>query len=202
MSSALLATESRADRVPARSAARPAGRRCGTITVRPAPEREPPFDDEVVVALAALPSWTGWPASAGPSDQWLPFERGRRRRPVRPAGDRSGERAALPEPAPWGQRLLVGIIETAGGRRPLQQLDRSLSPAVLRGLRGDFDRAVRTGRRHWTHAATVRSVRASEPAPGVAELSATLRTAGRVRAVAMRLEAHDGRWRCTLLQLG
>jgi hypothetical protein len=48
----------------------------------------------------------------------------------------------------------------------------------------------------------VLSVRADEPVDGIAELAATVRIGPRVRAVAMRLEAPDGRWRCTLLQLG
>jgi hypothetical protein len=48
----------------------------------------------------------------------------------------------------------------------------------------------------------VGSVRASEPADGIAELSATLRHGPRVRAVAMRLEVRHGRWCCTRLMLG
>jgi hypothetical protein len=164
-------------------------RRAGrTITVRPAPRREPPFDDE-------CPD-----AAAGPLDQPLPFARParhpvRRLPPVAP-------RTALPDPAAWGQRLLIGVIETAGGRRPLAQLAALLSRSVAAGLGGDFERAAQRGRPHWTHAARVRSVRASQPAEGVAELSATLQAGSRVRAVAMRLEARHGRWCCTRLLLG
>jgi hypothetical protein len=55
---------------------------------------------------------------------------------------------------------------------------------------------------HWLHRAGVRSVRVSEPADGVAELCATVETGRRVRALAMRLEEHHGRWCCTRLQLG
>jgi hypothetical protein len=94
------------------------------------------------------------------------------------------------------------MIETAAGRRPLHQLAALLSPSVSKGLGADFERAAQGGRAHWLHRASVRSVRVSEPAEGVAELCATVETGRRVRAIAMRLEAHHGRWRCTRLQLG
>ncbi|PZS37067.1 MAG: hypothetical protein DLM58_00205 [Pseudonocardiales bacterium] len=159
------------------------------MTVRPAPRREPPFDDEIPPRhLYAV----------GPLDQQLPFEptirhdRGLAPRPVL--------RTDLPDPALWGRRLLIGIIETAGGRRPLQQLAALLSPSVAQGLGADFERAAQRRRPHWTHAAIIRSVRACEPAEGVAELCATVQVGSRVRAVALRLEAHHNRWRCTRLQ--
>lgn len=161
------------------------------ITVRPAPRREPPFDDEL------------WPHlhPVGPLDQPLPFEAARRGRSgtaIRSVTARSD----LPDPAQWGRRLLVGIAEIAGGRRPLQQLSALLSPGVAAGIGADFERAAQRNTRHWTHSATVRSVRASQPADGIAELCATVQAGRRVRAIALRLEARDGRWRCTRLQLG
>ena len=73
---------------------------------------------------------------------------------------------------------------------------------MAHGLRVEFEHAARRGRPHWTHAATVRSVRACEPADDVAELSATVHAGQRVRAVAMRLEVRHGRWCCTRLVLG
>jgi hypothetical protein len=159
------------------------------VVVRPAPRREPPFDDE-------LPETFVRP---GPFDRRLPFDIPPptlpwRLPPPRPRG--------LPDPGSWGRRLLVGMIETAGGRRPLHQLAGMLSPSVGRGLGADFERAALRGTPHWLHRAAVRSVRAAEPAVGVAELCATVEAGRRVRAVAMRLEEHRGRWRCTRLQLG
>ena len=77
-----------------------------------------------------------------------------------------------------------------------------LSPSIGRGLGTDFERAAAAGTGHWLRHATVHSVRASEPADGVAELCATVDLGVRVRAVAMRLETHHGHWRCTRLQLG
>jgi hypothetical protein len=157
------------------------------VVVRPAPLREPPFDDEL----------DGQPAVT-PYDQRLPFEiqalEYRVPPPVRPSG--------LMDPSTWARRLLVGLIESAGGRRPLNQLNSLLSPSIGRGLGADFERAAQQRTPHWLHRATVGTVRASEPAEGVAELCATLETGHRVRAVAMRLEQQQGRWRCTRLQLG
>lgn len=167
-------------------------RSSGTITVRPAPRREPPFDDEID------PSTT-----VGPLDQPLPFDEWRPRLPRPRPVLRSTTRARpVPDPAVWGRRLLVGIIETAGGKRPLHQLSALLSPGVATGLGVDFERAAKSGAPHWTSGAAVRSMRATEPADGIAELSATLQHGLRVRAVAMRLEVRRGRWCCTRLMLG
>lgn len=161
-----------------------------TVIVRAAPRREPPFDDELD------PSWPTY----GPLDRRLPFEQ----TPARPAlwQPRPPRPRDLPDPGPWGRRLLIGMIETAGGHRPLQQLATLLSPSVAKGLGTDFERAQRGGAPHWLHRATVRSMRVSEPATGIAEVSATVETGQRVRAIAIRLEEHHGRWRCTRLQLG
>ena len=46
---------------------------------------------------------------------------------------------------------------------------------------------------------TVSSVHVSEPADGVVEASAVAVGGPRARAVAVRLEGWDGRWRCTRL---
>jgi len=158
--------------------------------VRPAPLREPPFDDEVQPPHLR---------PVGPLDRRLPFEEVRGARVPQPGPVLA---PTLPDPVGWGRRLLIGIIETAGGRRPLQQLAALLSPAVATGLGADFERAAQLNAPHWTHAATVRSVHACVPAEGVAELNATVQAGRRVRAVALRLEERDGRWRCTRLQLG
>jgi hypothetical protein len=162
------------------------------IVLRPAPPREPPFDDEI--AAAAVP--------VGRHDRPLPFERSRRRRVALPPAAPSSLRAVLPDPALWARRLLVGIIEAAGGRRPLNQLSALLSAGVAHGLRAEFELAGQLGRPHWTNRAVVRSVRASEPADRVAELCATVRAGNRVHAIAMRLEVRHERWCCTRLVLG
>jgi hypothetical protein len=164
-------------------------RHATVVTVRPAPRREPPFDDELRAE----------PMPIGARDQRLPFETVRRAASTLPPPRTATD---LPDPVLWGRRLLIGIIETAGGRRPLQQLGALLSPGVATGLGAHFERAAQRNTRHWTHEAVVRSVRGTEPAHGVAEVCATVEAGTRVRAVALRLEAHEGRWRCTRLQLG
>jgi uncharacterized protein DUF6459 len=159
------------------------------VVVRPAPRREPPFDDELTDAHPRV----------GPYDQRLPFARVAAPAPWKPAAPRPN---GLADPAPWARRLLLGMTETAAGQRPLHQLSAMLSPSVSSGLSAEFERAATVGRRHWLHRAAVRSVRAAEPVDGVAEVCATVQVGRRVRAVALRLEAHHGRWRCTRLQLG
>ncbi|SHF83978.1 hypothetical protein SAMN05443575_1039 [Jatrophihabitans endophyticus] len=159
------------------------------VTVRPAPQREPPFDDEVA----------GRPL-VGRYDQRLPFDE-----PTSPWSSAIAalpRRDGLPEPTLWARRLLVGLIETADGRRPLAQLTAMLSPSIGRGLGADFERAAVAGRPHWLHRAHVATVRSAEAAAGIAELCATVEVGPRVRAVALRLEVHRGRWLCTRLQLG
>lgn len=162
------------------------------ITVRPAPRREPPFDDEAGARHLHL---------VGRLDRPLPFQSS----PPPPWGGGAAPvrvSAPLPDPRRWTRRLLTGIFETAAGRRPLQQLAAMLSPSVGYGLGADFEKAARAGQRHWSHAARVRSIRATQPADGVAEICATIQVGDRVRAVALRVEEHRGRWRCTRLQLG
>ncbi|HEY3738044.1 MAG TPA: Rv3235 family protein [Jatrophihabitans sp.] len=156
------------------------------LAVRTAPRREPPFDDELAE-----------PLHRGRYEQRLPLPRAERREFEPVALD-----PTLPDPSRWARTLLVGVAEVAGGRRALQQLGAMFSFGVSHGLGRDLDRVSMLGRKHWTAASTVRSVRAAQPVEGVAEVSATLQCGERIRAVAMRLERQQGRWKCTRLQLG
>ena len=61
---------------------------------------------------------------------------------------------------------------------------------------------MRRGAAPSTRQAVVRGVRVCLPADGVAEASAVVIDADRVRAVAVRLEGLDGRWRATALEVG
>jgi uncharacterized protein DUF6459 len=173
-------TAARAD--PATAPARP-------ITVRPAPRREPPFDDELPERHLQL---------VGPHDRPLPFAPSQRRLTdkrdlfaARPTG-----RGELPDPRWFGRRLLIAALEVLGGRRSPQQLAPHLSHAVLSGMLAGSQRTT------WAQPATLRSLRVCEPADGVAEISAVVQLGPRFRAVAARLEGLDGRWRCVRLQLG
>jgi hypothetical protein len=163
-----------------------------TYTLRPAPAREPPFDDERDLLAAEV---------AGPMQPALPFP------PVHPpvrhraaVEARSARRAAAGDPSAVAQRLLLGIIEVAAHRRPPSQLAALLSPSVAVGLRTDL--APDRRREHRLCKATVTSLRATEPADGVAELCATLHTSNRAHAAALRLEIRRGQWVCTRLVIG
>ncbi len=175
--------------------AHPAARR---ISVSVAPRREPPFDDEIDAATA--PGRRPAPILRIVQPR-LPF-----------TGPRGGEYGAyerdsaaipaatdaLPDPARWSRRLLIALLEARAGLRPVRQLAGHLSPAVQSGLAAEF---ARSGGPQAARS-TVRSVHVFEPADGVAEVAAVVQSAGRYRAIAARLEASDGRWRCVRLQFG
>lgn len=160
------------------------------MTVRPAPRREPPFDDELPDDLTTV----------GRLDQPLPFAQPAPRAAtvdVRPRSDPD-----LPDPTRWARSLLIGMIETANGHRAPHQLSALFSAVVGMRVAADLAAAAHRQRPHWMYAATVHSVRAMQPCPGVAEVTATLGVGQRVRAVALRAERRHGQWRCTRLQLG
>ncbi len=116
------------------------------------------------------------------------------------------------EPAPqqhevraWAARFAQATVEVLGGDRPVSQLLRWTTKRVYY----DLDRRVRilsrTGaapQRARTVRPQVRSVHVFQPAPDTAEVSVHVRHGHRSRALAARLEHHDGRWRCAALELG
>jgi hypothetical protein len=105
--------------------------------------------------------------------------------------------AELPDPRRWAVRLAQGIVEALHGHRPLQQLIRWTDEPVYRLLerRRSVQRAGAGPR------PLVRSMRICQPGDGVVEASAVVETGGRCRALALRLEGLDGRWRCTALEI-
>jgi hypothetical protein len=175
------------------------------ITVRPAPRREPPFDDE----LPPPPDGTVRSLRlAGPVDPPLPFEQwppaevsaspaSRRRAWIAPAPPDRGD---LPDPGSAARRLLVALLEVRAGQRPLRQLGAYLSPAVLLGLQTELARVP--GPAGNGRSAVLKSVHVCEPADAIAEISAVICSGSRHRAIAARLEGSGGRWRCVRMQLG
>jgi hypothetical protein len=167
--------------------------------IKPAPHREPPFDDELPARHLSL---------VGPLDRQLPFDAiepsapsaSRLRATSDPFSAQPTGRAALPELAVFARRLVIGIIETATGRRSAAQLGRHTAPAVQAGLAKDAGRIGRLGTAE--RPATLHSLHYAEPADGVAEVAAIVRIGDRFRAIALRLEGLDGRWRCVRLQIG
>ena len=149
-----------------------------------------------IVETAPSPRLTSRPHSAWTSEQSDDefFER-------QPTG-----RAQLPEPRAWAQRYGQAWVEVMIGRRAVKQLSRWSTPSVLAKLQ-QADPATSTARRQppgrsqtvlpRSAQAVVGGVRVDEPADGVAEVAAVVRTRGRSRALTLRLEGWDGRWVCT-----
>lgn len=111
---------------------------------------------------------------------------------------------ALPDPEATCAALVRAVVEVLGGVRPATQLVRWMSHDVHTALTRRAALAARVNRSAppGLRAAVVRGVRTCVPADGVVEASAVVLDAHRVRAVAVRLEGLDGRWRATALEVG
>lgn len=109
-----------------------------------------------------------------------------------------------PPAAAWARQFVQAALEAACGRRPVSQLLRWTAEDVYAmltrraALAARLDRSASAG----TASCLVRSVRLCRPRDGVVEASALAVDRGRYRAVALRLEDADGRWRVTALEIG
>lgn len=106
----------------------------------------------------------------------------------------------LPDPAPLGENLARCVLEVLAGVRDVDQLARWLSEDVYRHLLRRAQHAARARRARRAPdrrpSILVRRVLVQRTSPGVAEIVAVVDTGARVRAIAIRLEAFDGRrWR-------
>lgn len=120
---------------------------------------------------------------------------------------RSGEHRACPVPPPpaaWARQFVQAALEAAAGRRPVNQLVRWTSEEVFSLLSRRAALAARLGSTGSppSGACLVRSVRLCRPTASAVEASAVVLDRGRYRAVALRLEDTDGRWRVTALEIG
>ncbi len=112
---------------------------------------------------------------------------------------------ALPDPDPMLRNLTLGVLEVLAGVREVDQLSRWLTEDAFRALvlranlatRARSARGVRASRP--VHA--ILSVHSSSPADGVVEATVIVAGPARTRAVAMRLEGLDRRWRAVSLAL-
>ncbi|MEP6761574.1 MAG: Rv3235 family protein [Sporichthyaceae bacterium] len=116
-------------------------------------------------------------------------------------GPQPTPRAALPEPRTWAGRFVQAVTEVLAGDRPASQLVRWTTTEVYDAVACRITSGARPGGPIPARA-VVRSVHVTEPADGVAEVSALVRRGIRCTAVALRLEGMDGRWQCTALELG
>ncbi|MDC7121135.1 Rv3235 family protein [Cellulomonas fimi] len=123
------------------------------------------------------------------------------RSPVLDAADE--DRGAVPahDPGVLAGRIALATVEVLGGRRPIGQLARWLTPGVLDALQV---RAALTLRVRGTssRAPQVRRVRASAVDEHTLEAGVVVEDGSVVRAVALRLETHRGAWRATVLEIG
>ena len=124
--------------------------------------------------------------------------------PMRPA-----TALALPLDDPTGLCCAVAraAMESLRGVRPLSQLVRSVSPEVFDALHARYQ--VREQARSRPGAppvsqsrARVRAARIIRLGPSAAEASVVIDDADRVRAAALRVEEHRGRWRVVVLEIG
>lgn len=129
-----------------------------------------------------------------------------------PARDESGIRppAELGDPTALCCAVAHAAIESLRGIRPLTQLARSVSPEIFDALHARAQ--VRADARRRTGAppagqerqlrSRVRRARVVRLAPGVAEATVVVDDVDRVRAAAVRVEEHRGRWRVVVLEIG
>jgi hypothetical protein len=112
---------------------------------------------------------------------------------------------ALPEPEPFLRNITRGVLEVLSGVREVDQLARWLTEDPYRKLvtRSNLAARARSARgvpaRRPVH--MILSVHQSAPADGVVESVVVVEGPSRTRAVALRLEGMDGRWRATSLAL-
>lgn len=114
--------------------------------------------------------------------------------------------AALPQPRPLIENLAHCVIEILAGARDLEQISRWVTDDVYRHL---LKRTVLSARARQVKGQapsvrpnfTVGTVITSEPKDGVVEAVVIIRGRARTRAVAIRLEGLDQRWRATAIHV-
>lgn len=111
----------------------------------------------------------------------------------------------LPDPEPLLIALTRGVLEVLAGVREPEQLARWLTDEPYRSLvtRAGMAVRARSAKRQavMRPVYAIRSIRHSAPADGVIEAVVIVETTQRTRAVALRLEGMDSRWRATSLSI-
>ncbi|MDF2047831.1 MULTISPECIES: Rv3235 family protein [Microbacterium] len=113
--------------------------------------------------------------------------------------------ARLPRADVFTRNIVRGVFEVLAGVREVEQLARWTSEEVYRSLvvRASLAKRARSARGvpvpRDVH--EIRNVHLFAPTDGVFEATVTAAARARTRAVALRLEGIDGRWRVTALAL-
>ena len=133
-------------------------------------------------------------------------------KPIRPRfvpdeffGHQPAGREALPDPTTLLENLTRCVIEILAGARDLEQIARWVSDDVYRHLLKRVVISTRarqaTGRAATRPTFSIGSVTLCEPRDGVVEAVVIVRGRARTRAVAVRLEGLDRRWRATAVNV-
>jgi hypothetical protein len=113
--------------------------------------------------------------------------------------------SALPEPEPLLANLTRGVLEVLAGVREVEQLARWFTEDAFRVLVTRANLATRARSARGVPAARpvhqILTIRHCSPSDGVVEAVVIVAGPARTRAVAVRLEGMDGRWRTTSLAL-
>ncbi|GIG39664.1 hypothetical protein Cph01nite_14260 [Cellulomonas phragmiteti] len=124
----------------------------------------------------------------------------RLRTPVDDDDDRGAE--PVTDAGRFAHGVGLACVEVALGRRPAAQLARWVVPAVLESLQERADLVRRSGVLTHSRVPTARRVRVCPVDGHTAEACLVVDDGVRVRAVALRLEAHRGAWRVATLEIG
>lgn len=190
------------------------------VRLAPVPNASPPYDDEAGLLAHEAPEPgrrsvrpvpvqgslalsfsvpSGLPAVPTPPPRLRVLGRDLVRRGV---STQSDDRAVRPDVARWAAMVVQAAVEVVAGDRPLTQMVRWTTAEVYEQLQ--WRRRLHSGgpTAGANRRAVVSSVHVCQPHDEVAEACATVRIGGRASAVALRLEADRGSWRCTALRVG
>lgn len=120
-------------------------------------------------------------------------------------GRQPSRSSTLPDPTPLLENLTRCVIEILAGARELEQISRWVSDEVYRHLLKRVVLSARSRRARNQPVArpnfAIGSTTFSEPKDGVVEAVVIVRGRARTRAVAIRLEGLDNRWRATAINV-
>ena len=120
-------------------------------------------------------------------------------------GRQPARRSELPDPEPLLRNLTHCVIEVLAGARDLEQIARWVTDDVYRNLSKRVVLAARArrvkGQAPQRPAFMVGRVTTCEPADGVVEAVVMVHQRARSRAVAIRLEGLDQRWRASAISV-
>lgn len=120
-------------------------------------------------------------------------------------GQQPTSTSSLPDPAPLLENLTRCVVEILAGARELEQIARWVDDDVYRHLLKRVVISTRSrqakGQTPARPAFSLGSTRVCEPRDGVVEAVVVVRGRARARAVAIRLEGLDRRWRATAIHV-